>query len=100
MHCLAGHGCRPQQKLGVRPKGAAGIRNDQAAAGARKKLYRERIFQRLDAGAHRGLADTQGFRCPMKTTESRYRKKSLNLVNLHDVPSGEFLHLYMVIKRR
>jgi hypothetical protein len=93
MHSLPGHGGCPQKQFGVRVKDAAGIRNDQAAAGAGEKFHRQGIFQRLDASAYSRLADMQGLRCAMKAAESRYCEESLNLVNFHDVPSGRFLHL-------
>jgi hypothetical protein len=93
MHGLSGHGCCPQQQFGVGTKGTAGVGNDQADAGAGKKLYRKRIFQGLDASAHGGLADAKGFGRTVKAAKRRYRQKSLNLVDFHDLLAGEFLHL-------
>src|SRR5579863_336259 len=87
MNRLPGKCCRPQEKLGVRTKCAARIRNNQPAPGTRKQPYSERILKSLDASAHCWLADAKGLRGAMKAAKRRHREKGLNLVDFHSLPA-------------
>jgi hypothetical protein len=93
MNGLPGKGSCPQEQLGVRPKGASRIRNNQPTPGPRKQPHSKGILQRLDAGAHRWLANAQGFRGAMKATKCSHCEKSLNLIDFHGLPASRFLHL-------
>src|SRR5690348_18403244 len=85
---LPSQGGVAQQLLRVWAQGPARGRKRQLGPAALEQRNAQRLFQRLNARAYGGLADTQRFRGAMKAAKRRYRQKGFDLVQFHVLARG------------
>ena len=83
MYGLPGSGNIAEQLFGVRPERLASEGNGECAAGASEKLHSQRILQRADARADRGLADAQGSGGAVKSAVGAHGQKGFELIDFH-----------------